>query len=90
MTVFNLIQQQQLFKYSKTKIQASSPPSIQSRCYPISSFRPLKDGLQFVNIEGVKDAVHTWLHVHLKTFLIDGIRKLMDCSGIHGEAGGFC
>jgi hypothetical protein len=22
--------------------------------------------------------VHTWLHMHLKTFFVDGIRKLVD------------
>lgn len=43
-----------------------------------SIYLPLH-GHQFLN-EEVTDMVHTWLHMQLKTFFVDGIRKLVEGS----------
>jgi hypothetical protein len=62
---------------SKTEIQASPPPSLQSRCHP--TWLALKDALhgnQFAYDE-VNDIVHMWHHTQLKALSADGIRKLM-------------
>jgi hypothetical protein len=42
-------------------------------------------GFQFANDEEVRGMMHIWLHVQLKTFFSDDIRKFMDQSNKYVE-----
>jgi len=69
----------------KVKFKLLTHPAYSPHLTPTAShiFGLLKYALhwhQFSNYEEIKDAAHMWLHVQLKTFFTDGIRKLVNQS----------